>query len=158
MNYRLLTKVPGFNQLYSFYKSQERIRKVRRCTTSLKSSGVHASTKIAMALNRFITNDTKELKYLFDRIENERSNLTRNTEPLVDGTLGEAGPYDRDMTIGDANKASKPANAARFLALLSYCLKPKSILELGTNTGISSSYFAVGSKVNNPSLEIVTLD
>lgn len=157
MNRRLLTRVPGFERFYAYYTAQRRNWKLRRCAGLLRSAGTSPANGVGMALERFVTKDIPEFSAYFQAIEKERSTLSQNVSPLADGTLGAAGIYDRDLTVRDANKASKPADAARFLALLSYSLKPKRILELGTNTGISSAYFALGSKAN-PQLQIVTLD
>jgi predicted O-methyltransferase YrrM len=158
MNYRLLPHVPGFEQFYGLYKTQSRNWKARKAAGMLTSAGTPAAKGIGMALRKYISRDSAEFSAYFQAIEKARSSLNQDVSPLVDGTLGEAGIYDRDLSVRDANKASKPPDAARFLALLSYFLKPSSILELGTNTGISSAYLAMGSRMNNPELQIVTLD
>lgn len=158
MNYRWPTRVPGIRQLYRFYKTQKRNWKIRESAKVLTASGSGAIQSVGQALRKFIGTDPAEFSAYFEAIELERLALSQNTNPLVDGTLGDAVTYDRELTIQDAAKASKPSSAARFLALLSYSLKPTAILELGTNIGISSAYLALGSKTNNPESQIATLD
>ena len=78
--------------------------------------------------------------------------MLRDRSPLVDGSLGPPAIYDENITVADACDVSKPPHAARLLHALADEYRPGSILELGTNVGISSAYLATsGSKV-------VTLD
>jgi predicted O-methyltransferase YrrM len=68
--------------------------------------------------------------------------MLKNGSPLVDGTLGPAGPYDCGQTVASVCSVSKPAHAARLLHSLAAEYRPKTIIELGTNVGISSAYLA----------------
>jgi predicted O-methyltransferase YrrM len=76
------------------------------------------------------------------RIEHMRSKLLADDRPLVDGTLGEAGLYDQNATIARAAQASAPPTTLQFIFSLCREYQPSSVIELGTNVGISSSYIA----------------
>jgi predicted O-methyltransferase YrrM len=87
-----------------------------------------------------------------DQIEQKRSEMLKDNSPLVDGSLGPAAIYDEGQRVADVASVSKPRHAARLLHSLAAEYRPKAILELGTNVGISSAYMAAaGSRV-------VTLD
>jgi predicted O-methyltransferase YrrM len=89
-------------------------------------------------------------------IERIRERLLAGSAPLVDGTLGPAGPLESPVTIADACKASKPAGQALLLYWLARQFKPRTVVELGTNVGISSAYLAAGLK--GTGARLVTLD
>lgn len=76
------------------------------------------------------------------RIEQVRNDLLTDQRPLVDGTLGDGGLYDQNITIAKAAKASAPATTQQFLFSLCREYQPGSVIELGTNVGISSAYLA----------------
>ena len=78
------------------------------------------------------------------KIEDFRTAFVANKTPLVDGTLGQAGIYDSNQTVSDAASVSKPAPQARILYSLAREYQPNTVVELGTNVGISSAYIAVG--------------
>ncbi|HEX8674003.1 MAG TPA: class I SAM-dependent methyltransferase [Longimicrobium sp.] len=77
-----------------------------------------------------------------DAIERARAGLLARTDPLDDGTLGGALVHDRGLTVGEACVASKGPVPARALYALVREFQPASILELGTNVGISTAYLA----------------
>lgn len=80
-------------------------------------------------------------------IEARRAAMLNDTRPLADGSHGPAGSHDH-RTVASACGASKPASAARVLHALVKEFQPQTVLELGTNVGISSSYLAAaGGKV-----------
>jgi predicted O-methyltransferase YrrM len=68
--------------------------------------------------------------------------MLRDSSPLVDGTLGPPGIYDEGQSIADVCLVSKPKRAAQLLYSIAAEYRPKTILELGTNIGISSAYLA----------------
>lgn len=71
-----------------------------------------------------------------------------SAEPLVDGSLGEPGPYDGERSVGDACKASRPPQPSLFMYLLIREFAPSRVVELGTNLGISSAYQAAALQAN----------
>jgi predicted O-methyltransferase YrrM len=92
-----------------------------------------------------------------ERIEARRKVLLENTSPLVDGTLGPPGIYD-EGSIAEACQKSKAAKAARLLYALAYEFRPKTVLELGTNVGISSAYLAAALKDSRSGGRVLTLE
>ena len=91
-------------------------------------------------------------------IENERKRLLCRNELLNDETLGAGGLYDDKVTIKEACMVSKGPKAALMLYLLTRSMKPKSVIELGTNVGISSAYIGAALKVNGENGKLTTLD
>ena len=73
---------------------------------------------------------------LFGRIEQRRAEMLKDNAPLVDGSLGDSGPYDQGQTVASVCNVSKPAHAARLLYSMAAEYRPKTIIELGTNVGI----------------------
>ena len=90
-------------------------------------------------------------------IERVRERLLGGSAPLVDGTFGPAGPLESPVTIADACKASKPAGQALLLYWLAREFRPRTVIELGTNVGISSAYLAAGLR-ETAEARLVTLD
>ena len=76
------------------------------------------------------------------RIERSRKEMLNNRAPLADGTLGPVSIYDERRTVADACAVSRRATSANVLYSLASEYGSKSILELGTNVGISSAYMA----------------
>jgi predicted O-methyltransferase YrrM len=91
-------------------------------------------------------------------IEVERKRILHSTEKLVDGSLGDGGLYDADVTVRQACQASKPPKPALLLFLLTRTLKPLNVIELGTSVGISSAYIGAALKLNGQDGKIITLD
>jgi predicted O-methyltransferase YrrM len=93
------------------------------------------------------------------KIENQRKYLSSRHEPLNDGTLGKGGLYDDGAkTIEQACEVSKPPESALMLYLVTRAINPQSVIELGTNVGISSSYIGAALKVNGQNGRLITLD
>ncbi|MBL0127082.1 MAG: class I SAM-dependent methyltransferase [Flavobacteriales bacterium] len=90
-------------------------------------------------------------------IEAQRRKYLSRNDQLVDGTLGDGGLYDNEVTIREAFGVSKSPKPAIFLYMLIRALKPSTVLELGTNTGISSAFIASALKRNGEG-RVVTLD
>lgn len=101
--------------------------------------------------------DHKEASIAYKTIELQRSLLNKNHKPLVDGSFDVSGLYDQGLTISEVNKASKTKFDCEILGFLAYYTAPKTILELGTNTGISSAYLSILLD-HNPSFNLTTLD
>lgn len=93
-----------------------------------------------------------------DAIEQGRARMLARTDPLVDGAAGEAGPYDAGLTVAGAAVNSKAPVAARLLYGLIRALRPRTVLELGTNVGISSAYQAAALRVNGDGGRLVTME
>ena len=93
-----------------------------------------------------------------DRIEIERERLLKCGEPLFDNSLGTPSVFDINVSIKDACLASKPPEPALLLFLLTRALNPQSVIELGTNVGISSSYIAAGQIACGRNGKIITFD
>lgn len=90
-------------------------------------------------------------------IEDERNNMLTNDSPLIDGSLKETGIDDKGFTIKDVCEASKSPRSALLLYLLIREFKPSTVLELGTNVGITSAYEALAIKRNTSGI-VFTLD
>lgn len=115
------------------------------------------AAKVHQALVRINSPWIKADVRKFKMIEQQRKQLMANNNPLVDGTLGAAGIFDEHKRVSDACKASKPYRSALHLYYLIRELQPRTILELGTNLGISSSYLAMATYPDINS-KIITLD
>lgn len=93
------------------------------------------------------------------KIEQERKRLLQRSGPLVDGSIdGEIGLYDKGLTVFQTCQASKPPEQARLLFALTRAVNPVSVIELGTNVGISSAYIAAALKLNGRGGKVMTLD
>jgi predicted O-methyltransferase YrrM len=105
------------------------------------------------------TRDAKRLRSVpfIERIEARRNALLEDASALVDGTLGPPGIYDRG-TIAEACQKSKAPKEARLLYALAYEFRPKTVIELGTNVGISSAYLAAGLKDSRSGGRVLTLE
>lgn len=97
-------------------------------------------------------------KLLIRQIEASRHCLLSRNDLLVDGTLGEGGIYDKDVTVKKACQVSKGPIPSLMLYLLVRTLQPMSVIELGTNVGISSAFLAAGLKFNGAGGTILTLE
>ena len=75
-------------------------------------------------------------------IERQRAEWLSDSGPLADGSLGPVEPYDAGSTVADAVRVSRRSDSARILYSLAAEYQPKTILELGTNLGISAAYLA----------------
>lgn len=123
----------------------------------LKTSSLPHSDALYKSIMGVLEKRNKKISRAFNKIEKERLELSNNNSVLVDSTLDKPGIYDEGLTISEANKASKPMLACEFLGYLAFNTSPKTILELGTNTGISSSYLSV-LLYNTSGFNLTTLD
>jgi predicted O-methyltransferase YrrM len=105
---------------------------------------------VVLARIRLILSGSRKLSKALDgrdfplrnRIEEARRQFHADNSPLADGSLGPAGVYDEGQTIADACDVSKKAASARRLRSIAAEYKLATILELGTNIGLSSAYLA----------------
>jgi predicted O-methyltransferase YrrM len=93
-----------------------------------------------------------------DAIESARRAMQGREEPLVDGRQGVPPGYDMGITISQACTGSKPPVPARLLYHLVRTFAPESILELGTNVGISAAYMAAALQAAGSAGRLTTLD
>jgi predicted O-methyltransferase YrrM len=91
------------------------------------------------------------------RIEAKRKEFLKDNSALVDNTLGPPGIYD-EGTIAEACYKSKAPDAAQLLYALVYAFGPETVIELGTNLGISSAYLAAGLKDSCSGGRVLTLE
>jgi predicted O-methyltransferase YrrM len=94
------------------------------------------------------TDQLGENSEILSAVEERRRLMLLRDEPLIDGWLGAAGPYDKGVSIRRACKVSKDPRSATFLHLLVREFKPLRAIELGTNVGISAAYQAAALKLN----------
>ena len=92
----------------------------------------------------------------FDKIEKTRSMLLQDSTLLSSGDFGAGSKKKRTRrTIGDVTRvASVNDRYGRLLYRLAGYYKPFHIIELGTATGISTQYLALG----NPNAEVITVE
>ena len=91
-------------------------------------------------------------------IEQWRTKWRADESPLADGTLPEAGPWDEGESVAKAVHSSRGKPGADFLNLLANLYRPRKVLELGTNLGISTGYFAAAMKAAGQGGVIHTID
>lgn len=129
----------------------------RRKLRALSMKEEPATLAIVRALRLLGQDQVSSGEDLIAQIERERQRLLAHEEPLVDGSLGSGGLYDEGETVADACRASKPPLPARLLYLMLREFEPQHVLELGTNLGISSAYFAAALRLNG-SGKVITLE
>ena len=77
-----------------------------------------------------------------DHIERIRKDMLNDRSPLADGSIGPVNIHDEGRTVSSACEASRRATSANILYSLASEYGAKSIIELGTNVGISAAYLA----------------
>jgi predicted O-methyltransferase YrrM len=144
----------GYHLAYRALKSASD----RSALQSLSHSNYPQARALAHVLHQLTGSVPQDELALIARIEDERQRLLRQDRPLIDGSLGEAGLYDRDVTIKAACEASKPPKPSLLLYLLIRTFKPLNVIELGTNVGISSAYQAMALQRNGQNGKLTTLE
>lgn len=91
-------------------------------------------------------------------IEKERSRLLKDHSPLYKGDLGLVNKFDMSVSVSRACLASKMPRQAAFLYHLCKNLNSETVVELGTNVGISSAYISVALKEKSDTATIHTVD
>lgn len=129
----------------------------RSALSTLRAHPAGQGAQIAEALSQLGGGVSNTDKRWIGRIEAERSRLLAIDDPLCDDTLGEV-DYDKGRTVAEACEASKPPVPALFLYLLVRSLKPRNVLEMGTNLGVSGAYIAAALKENDQGGSLVTLE
>jgi predicted O-methyltransferase YrrM len=92
------------------------------------------------------------------RIEEQRRVWLASEEDLVSVSLGVGREWDDGVTLGAACAASKDPLPVSLLFLLVEEFRPRQVLELGTNVGISSGYLAVALDRNPGDGSVYTLE
>ncbi|MEO1520711.1 MAG: class I SAM-dependent methyltransferase [Cyanobacteria bacterium J06633_2] len=154
----LIKQIPYTVAIYRKVARLIRGRSNKDILTQLENNSHRQGRQIweaVMSLNRGLSRSDQ---HWIDRIEFEREYLLKRDELLNDGSLGEAGLYDDSVSIKDACLVSKPPKPAFLLFLLTRVMRPKNVIELGTNVGISSAYMGVGLKASGQNGRIISLD
>lgn len=150
----LIEQIPFADRVYTKWCDQTN----RRTLKQLEDNPYSRGGQIAQALRAFQEKLHESDRDWVEKIESERKHLLSCQEPLVDGSLGEAGLYDKNKTIEQACSVSKPPKQALQLFLLTRFIRPSNVIELGTNVGISSACIAAAMKLNGQENKLVTLD
>lgn len=82
---------------------------------AIASSPYDQGRGIAQAVRNLDKPLNAEERSDIERIESIRSRYLANNDPLVDGSLGEGGPYDVGVSVQQAFSVSKPPRSALFL-------------------------------------------
>ncbi len=130
----------------------------RRTVVRLARAAAARAAAIGRALVRFIERDLGESRAPLAAIEAERARLLSCHDPLVDGSLGDGGPFDADATVQSACTRSKKRKHAELIHLIVRELAPRAALELGTNVGISGAYQATALALAGPRGRLVTIE
>ena len=101
-----------------------------------------AAAPLADALERVARYRRADLPPAVQAIERERVRLLRDRGPLCAGADGL--DWDRGRTVREACGASKPPRPAFMLYELARTFGPHTVIEFGTNVGISTAYLATG--------------
>jgi predicted O-methyltransferase YrrM len=137
----------------------ERAAVARRAIARLKTVESARAAEVALALEDYQRGFLEKFdKVWVARIEAQRLRLLAKHTPLVDGSEGPGGLHDGNRTISSACAASKGPQAALLLYLLVRKLRPRNVLELGTNVGISSAYVAAALCENGEGGRVCTLE
>lgn len=91
-------------------------------------------------------------------IEQQRRAWLESDQELVSGSVGPGREWDAGITLRRACEASKDPVPASLLFLLVEEFRPRRVLELGTNVGVSSGYLAVALDRNRDGGSLYTLE
>lgn len=114
------------------------IKYIRYLLSSNNAHGIH-SPFVFYLYNEVI--NKKGSYYSFDKIEQLRKKLLASAKEIEVVDLG-AGRSGERMISEIASRSAKSQKYCELLFRLAYHFKPKTILELGTSLGISTSYLA----------------
>lgn len=153
----LVKSIPYTDGLQRWYGKMMTERRGARIVRSIAGSAYPQGASIATAITSIGRTPERGEREDIDAIEAQRKKYLAITAPLVDGSMGDGGLYDQNVSVHDAFGVSKRPKPAVFLYMLVRALKPKHVLELGTNTGISSAFIAAALKRNGFG-KVVTLD
>jgi len=120
--------------------------KVNGVVSDLQSQGGLIAAQLADAIKQFSDKDDDNATYWIEGIEAHRRKLLKDNSLLAPEKSDVGGIHDNNRSVRDAALVSKPPRSARLLFFLTRALKSRSIIEMGTNVGISSAYIAAGQK------------
>ncbi|MEO1497453.1 MAG: class I SAM-dependent methyltransferase [Planctomycetota bacterium] len=127
---------------------------LRKLRTSGGEDGA-CFARVAGRLEKLEDDGSEDLQ----RIEaHRRTILGREGDPLVDGSLGEPRPWDVGFSVADACRDSKKPRPALLLYWLIREFRPKRVLEIGTNVGISAACISAALRANGDGGSLVTVD
>lgn len=141
------------NSIVSVSSALEKNR-VRSVIEDLDQQQDVLARSLGAGLNSFLQGDSEAASWI-EKIETHRARLMADERDLADGTLGDAAMHDIGQSVKDVVLVSKKARSAALLFHITRALKPKNIIEMGTNVGISSAYIGAGqiaSQVAAPAL------
>jgi predicted O-methyltransferase YrrM len=153
-----LKQIPLIGRLGVSINTRIRGRHDQRNLKLLSSTSYLQGEKIKDVLRQLKQELPQAEQDWITRIEEQRKALLSRNELLIDGSLGEGRMYDKDITVRRACQVSKPHKEALMLYLLIRAIKPRSVIELGTNVGISSSFIGAALKVNEEQGSLTTLE
>lgn len=152
-------QIPLARQVHKTYLNLVHGRENSKILQRLEKTSYSQGVRIAEAVKSLQQQQMSQPEQgWIDRIEAERNYLLSLKAPLIDESLGQGGLHDHGVSIHQACLASKPLKPATLLFLLTRSIKPKTVIELGTNVGISSAYIAAALKLNEQNGRVVTLD
>ncbi len=148
-----ILKLPFVETAFKNVRHRLRVFRDQRTASSLLHCDLPSSAGIHRALSAMWMPSEENSDRWFARIETQRAKWQTDHSPLVDGTLGEPGIYDVGETVSGACSRSKRPRAARMLFRMIRELRPKQVIELGTNVGVSAAYIAAALKENGEGAE-----
>jgi predicted O-methyltransferase YrrM len=158
MEIKSLLKQNPIVRIYKIVTNLVRSRSIKRTLKHLENTRYLMGIQLKETLESLQRELPQSDKDLIKRIEVERKRLLGNNEPLNDGSFGEGGLYDKNTSISlVCSKGCKPPKLL-MLYLLTRTIKPQTVIELGTNVGISSAYIGMALKVNAQNGTITTLE
>jgi predicted O-methyltransferase YrrM len=153
----LLKQIPILRE-YKIVTSRVKNRSIRKTLKLMANTHYPIGIRLKETLESLQRELPQPDKNLIERIEVERKRLLGINEPLNDGSFGEGGLYDKNTSVSRVcSKGCKPPKLL-MLYLLTRAIRPQTVIELGTNVGISSAYIGMALKVNAQNGTITTLE
>lgn len=154
----LLKQIPFLVQVNKTVISLVRSRSIKKTLKHLEDTHYPIGIRLKETLESLQRELPQSDKGWIERVEVERKRLLGNNELLNDGSFGEGGLYDKNTSVNRAcSRGCKPRKLL-MLYLLTRAIKPQTVIELGTNVGISSAYIGMALKVNAQNGTITTLE
>lgn len=158
MAFSLLKRLPVIGKVVKSISASSAKANDNSAIQQIAGSRMPQASSIAAAIKAISDGGDESFESDINAVEKERQRLLADESPLIDGTLGDADEHDVGRDIRRVCKASKPPKAGRLLYNLARNLTPSSILELGTNVGLSSSFLGMGIERAESEGSIFTFD
>ena len=155
---KFIRHLPFFEKVRRIIQLKVRKKSNNQIFKTLEKNTYPYSKNIMKVLKNLEDGPHIDEKDLIQKIEKERNKLLKNYDLLIAEFEDYSITNDEDITIKRACEASKDSHRAFLLYSLTRILKPKNVIELGTNVGISSAYIATALKVNGKDSSFITLD